>query len=128
MEVVEFSNHLNCLKQCTAGGHDNFPSRVLRITGIGTCQHYISYNINNSLFSAKFPDSWKIARVSHIFKGNLAHDRDNYCSQSMRNELNISSVLTCAIKLVFIAIIRFKNTPLISAGKFFVLLCAKYFT
>ena len=33
---------------------------------------------NLSLVTGRFPDSWKIARVSPIFKGGMENDRTNY--------------------------------------------------
>lgn len=75
--VADISKRLKSLKTCTATGHDNIPAKVVKIASNGIADSVTSL-VNSSLFSGIFPDKWKIARVSPLFKGNPASDRDNF--------------------------------------------------
>jgi hypothetical protein len=60
-----------------ATGNDNIPAKILKISS-----NYISQSlsciVNSSLETGVFPNRWKIAKISSIFKGNIATNRDNY--------------------------------------------------
>jgi hypothetical protein len=63
------------LKKAT--GNDNIPAKIPK-TSSNCISHSLSCMVNSSLETGVFPNTWKIAKISSIFKGNIATNRDNY--------------------------------------------------
>ena len=70
-------SHLNKLCRSKATGLDNIPAKIIR-----ECADLISVFLcdlfNKSLLSGIFPDDWKCARVTPLFKQGEASDLNNY--------------------------------------------------
>ena len=67
LAVILFFSHLNKLSRSKASGLDNTSARLIR-----ECVDLISVSLsdlfNKSLTSGMFPDDWKCARVTPLFK------------------------------------------------------------
>ena len=74
---VEISNMLTNLNPNKATGIDNVPAKILKISSNCISQS-LSSIINSTFETSIFPNKWKIAKISTIFKGNTAVCRDNY--------------------------------------------------
>ena len=74
---VEISNMLANLNPNKATGNDNIPAKILKISSNCISQS-LSCIVNSSLETGVFPNRWEIAKISSIFKGNIATNRDNY--------------------------------------------------
>ena len=68
---------LNKMKTSHASGNDGIASYFVKIA-LPIIKGSLCDLFNLSLFSGKFPDSWKIARVAPIFKSGQRDDRSNY--------------------------------------------------
>ena len=70
-------SHLNKLYRSKAKGLDNISAKIVR-----ECADLISVSLcdlcNKSLLSGIFPDDWKCARVTPLFKQGEASDLNNY--------------------------------------------------
>ena len=70
-------SHLNKLCRSKATGLDNISAKIIR-----ECADMISVSLcdlfNKSLLSGIFPDDWKCARVTPLFKQGEASDLNNY--------------------------------------------------
>ena len=96
---VEISNMLANLNPNKATGNDNIPAKILKISSNCISQS-LSCIVNSSLETGVFPNRWKIAKISSIFKGNIATNRDNYrpisilpclskiCESCVNNQMN----------------------------------------
>ena len=74
---VEICNMLSNLNPNKATGIDNIPAKILKISSNCISQS-LSNIINTTFETGIFPNKWKIAKISPIFKGNTAVCRDNY--------------------------------------------------
>ena len=65
------------MKTTHGSGHDGITSFYLKIVlpvvGGSLCDLF-----NESLFTGKFPNEWKLARIAPIFKSDARDDRSNY--------------------------------------------------
>ena len=77
VDVTTINRALGKMKKSLGFGSDGIASNFLKIAFPVIC-YSISDIFNFSIFSASFPDSWKIARVAPIFKGGKPDDRSNY--------------------------------------------------
>ena len=68
---------LNKMKTSHGSGNDGIASFFLKIA-LPIIKGSLCDLFNLSLFSGKFPDCWKIARVAPIFKSGQRDDRSNY--------------------------------------------------
>ena len=59
-----------------ATGGDDIPAKAIKLVA-GQISPSIAYLFNESFNLGTFPSSWKIARVSPLFKGEDPTDRDN---------------------------------------------------
>ena len=96
---VEISNMLANLNPNKATGNDNIPAKILKISSNCISQS-LSCIVNSSLETGVFPNRWKIAKISSIFKGNIDTNRDNYrrisilpclskiCESCVNNQMN----------------------------------------
>ena len=70
-------SHLNKLCRSKATGLDNISAKMIR-----ECADLISVSLcdffDKSLLSGIFPDDWKCARVTPLFKQGEASDQNNY--------------------------------------------------
>ena len=73
-DVKKVIRKLDASKSC---GLDKIPANILK-----DCNEiialYLTYIYNCSISTAIFPDDWKMARVSPIFKAGSKEDCDNY--------------------------------------------------
>ena len=73
-KLRKVSRKLDASKSC---GLDKIPANILK-----DCNEiiapYLTYIYNCSISTAIFPDDWKMARVSPIFKAGTKEDSDNY--------------------------------------------------
>ena len=73
-DVKKVIRKLDASKSC---GLDKIPTNILK-----DCNEiiapYLTHIYNCSISTANFPDDWKIARVSPIFKASSKEDCDNY--------------------------------------------------
>ncbi len=65
------------MKTSHGSGNDGIPSYFSKID-FPIIKQSLCYLFDLSLFSSKFPESWKIARVAPIFKSGQRNDRTNY--------------------------------------------------
>ena len=65
------------MKKSLGFGSDGIASNFLKIAFPVICNSICDI-FNFSIFSASFPDSWKIARVAPIYKGGKPDNRSNY--------------------------------------------------
>ena len=68
---------LNKMKNSHGSGSDGIASYFLKMD-LPIIKGSLCDLFNLSLFSGKFPDGWKIARVAPIFKSGQRDDRSNY--------------------------------------------------
>ena len=72
--VKKVIGKLDASKSC---GLDKIPANILK-----DCDEiiapYLTYVYNCSISTAIFPDDWKMARMSPIFKAGTKEDCDNY--------------------------------------------------
>ena len=73
----KLSSTLSRMKTSHGSGHDSIASSYLKIAlpivGGSFCDIF-----NKSLFTGKFPNEWKLARIASIFKSGARDDRSNY--------------------------------------------------
>ena len=73
----KLSSTLNKMKTSHGSGHDGIASFYLNVAlpvvGGSLCDLF-----NKSLFTGKFTEDWKIARIAPIFKSGARDDRSNY--------------------------------------------------
>lgn len=72
-EIYSLSN----LKSNKATGNDNIPAIILKISASCISQS-LSHIINSTFETGIFPNRWKTAKISSIFKGNVRTNRDHY--------------------------------------------------
>ena len=68
VDVTTINRALDKMKKSLGFGSDGIASNFLKIAFPVICNSICDI-FNFSIFSASFPDSWKIARVAPIFKG-----------------------------------------------------------
>ena len=71
---------LNSIKQLTNGkapGPDKIPTMLIKDAGEVICKPLVM-NFNSSLRHGTFPDIWKLAKVTPIFKSGSKSDANNY--------------------------------------------------
>ena len=56
------------LKPKKAAGLDSIPQKLVKDLQLLSCTSFLNHIFNISLSEGKFPDHWKKARVSPIFK------------------------------------------------------------
>ena len=77
INIDEVYNALNNLKMSKSLGPDRIPARLLKDSCFSIAP-FLTQIFNASLASSVFPQDWKIARVSPIYKAGDKRDRDNY--------------------------------------------------
>ena len=76
-EIWNHGQYLKSLSESKATGTDEIPSMLLKIA----CNSIVTpiiHIINRSIISSVYPDKWKSARISPIFKNGDGSDVDNY--------------------------------------------------
>ena len=83
---AEIRKQLKSMKPNKATGYDKLPVNILKLSAssISKCLATI---VNSSFEQGIFPKLWKIAKISPIFKGAPANDRDNYSPISVLSAL-----------------------------------------
>ena len=78
MSKVEIVNELRKLKRNKATGSDDLPSNLLK--DVSSCiENQLVYIFNLSLATSIIPQSWKVARITPLYKSGLPTNIDNYC-------------------------------------------------
>ena len=77
INIDEVYNALNNLKMSKSLGPERIPARLLKDSCFSIAP-FLTQIFNASLASSVFPQDWKIARVSPIYKAGDKQDRDNY--------------------------------------------------
>ena len=77
VDVTTVNGALGKMKKSLGFGSDGIASNFLKIAFPVICNSICDI-FNFSIFSASFPDSWRIVRVAPIFKGGKPDDRSNY--------------------------------------------------
>ena len=65
------------LKTAKSFGNDNISSYFLKMT-LPLIETSLAIMFNTSIETSQFPDLWKLARVTPIFKGGDRSDKSNY--------------------------------------------------
>jgi hypothetical protein len=73
---------LNKLKDSKSSGQDKIPVKNLKDSS-DVCVAYLSYIFNCFLLTGIFPDDWKLARVSPIYKSGDKQECGNYRPMSV---------------------------------------------
>ena len=74
-KIIE--NEINKLKCSKAAGHDKIPVKLVK-DAADILSKPLAAIFNSSLESGVFPNIWKIARVTSVFKTGLTTDLNNY--------------------------------------------------
>ena len=77
INIDEVYNALNNLKMSKSLGPDKIPARLLKDSCFSIAP-FLTQISNASLASSVFPQDWKIARISPIYKAGDKRDRGNY--------------------------------------------------
>ena len=77
INIDEVYNALNNLEMSKFLGPDRIPARLLKDTCFSIAP-FLTQIFNASLASSVFPQDWKIARVSPIYKAGDKQDRESY--------------------------------------------------
>ena len=77
INIDEVYNALNNLKTSKSLGPDKIPARLLKDSCFSIAP-FLTQIFNASLASSVFPQDWKIARISPIYKAGDKRDRGNY--------------------------------------------------
>ena len=100
-------SHLNKLCRSKATGLDNISAKIIR-----ECADMISVSLcdlfNKSLLSGIFPDDWKCARVTPLFKQGEASDLNNY------RPISVISVIANVFKRIVFEYNFLSNEDIIS--------------
>ena len=73
---------MNKLKDSKSSGQDKIPVKNLKDSS-DVCVAYLSYIFNCFLLTGIFPDDWKLARVSPIYKSGDKQECGNYRPMSV---------------------------------------------
>ena len=77
INIDEVYKALNNLKASKSLGPDRIPARLLKVSCFSIAP-FLTQIFNNSLASSFFPQDWKIARVSPIYKAGDKRERGSY--------------------------------------------------
>ena len=82
IDVRNIRDAIGKSKTTRAFGTDNISSYFLNLA-MPYIENSLAYIFNTSLERSKFPDDWKTARVTPIFKEGDKSDKSNYCPISV---------------------------------------------
>ena len=101
-------SHLRMIKPNKATGVNMIPARLLKDSAAVTASS-ITHLLNLSLSSASFPNEWKSAKVSPIYKSGAKDDPDNYhpivsclLVLKFRKEPSVCSYNTIWMKIIYL--------------------------
>ena len=77
IEVQEIRDAFATAKTAKSFGTDNISSYFLKLA-LPLIENSLAFLFNTSIETSRFPDSWKVARVTPIFKDGDRADKSNY--------------------------------------------------
>ena len=77
IEVQEIRDAFAKVKTAKSFGIDNISSYFLKLA-LPSIENSLAFMFNTSIETSMFPDSWKIARVTPIYKNGDRADKSNY--------------------------------------------------
>ena len=77
IEVQEIRDAFATVKTAKSFGTDNISSYFLKLA-LAFIENSLAFLFNTSIETSRFPDSWKVARVSPIFKEGDKAEKSNY--------------------------------------------------
>ena len=77
IEVQEIRDAFAKVKTAKSFGTDNISSYFLKLA-LPFIENSLAFLFNTSIETSQFPDSWKVARVTPIFKNGAKTDQSNY--------------------------------------------------
>ena len=75
--VQEIRDAFATVKTAKSFGTDNISSYFLKLA-LPFIENSLAFLFNTSIETSRFPDSWKVARVTPIFKDGDRADKSNY--------------------------------------------------
>ena len=76
-EVQEIRDAFATVKTAKSFGTDNISSYFLKLA-LPLIENSLAFLFSTSIETSRFPDSWKVARVTPIFKDGDRADKSNY--------------------------------------------------
>ena len=77
IEVQEIRDAFAKVKTAKSFGTDNIPSYFLKLA-LPFIENSLAFMFDTSIEKSMFPDSWKIARVTPVYKSGDRADKSNY--------------------------------------------------
>ena len=84
IEVQEIRDAFAKVKTAKSFGTDNISSYFLKLA-LPFIEKSLAFMFNTSIETSMSPDSWKIARFTHIYKNGDRADKSNYCPTFLKH-------------------------------------------